>query len=773
MSSSLHKLKHIHAIYYLCGLLLLGGGPVFGATPLTVPTPLPVPTLSTPVPTPTPRNIPTDVFVFSESINMGGKTQKEESFIKESVSISNVVFEADVENHGLVSGATIAFGVTLSGGELTGTITNEGTINDVFFVGSKLSGGTLGGTIINENSRSEVGGIIKNVQLAGDAIIKGGKVGGDIIGERNDPALITAAQILMGSRLAHVRLSPTVQLPKNNIVLGKGVILPNDPPTAADFGLEPKDIAKLDAEKFGNLEIAVFRVFSASDIARIPSEAFAALEPAQIAKLKKEALAGMTKEQFERMPVETLSGLTADNMGGLPAEVLFELTPEHLDVLDVQEFKAMPNEDVSKLFVNFDADKITPQNTEKLVPYRWKMDLETGALTSPVGAQLTLQSLSPISLPINVKWPTLFNLKAGFGVGGRGTPLVESTQNALEKDNLDEFSLSQNDKGTFVVTGSGNTQGVKYTFIPDTNNTFQVNTDDVPIGVSVSAGGFYIVTTPNGIQYKVIPAPKDPVVLGDTLDNNNVAIGERGDVMVEMPITTRHGCGPQHVLIFEPFVEPAPREFCVERGTESFCNFQDAPEHLQPGLHLPTGDKRTRVCNFRNVREHLQPGLRLPTGDKRTRAGEKARLVYSDGTTQTVRPTVLSPDSFIKEAFKFEGVQRIIFNADGTFYVFYQGISLSVCPTFKVKSKHVRDDETIAPSITLNNQGGITYSILVDDEQTSSGGIRQVLIFDLLLEQAPKELCVESETGEIVCEFDNAPKAEDVQPEADFPLAIR
>jgi hypothetical protein len=525
-------------------------------------------------------------------------------------------------------------------------------------------------------------------------------------------------------------------------------LAPTPPRDIPKLGLEY--LAQMDAETLGNLPPAIFSTFSASDIALIPPDAFVALGPEQIAELKKEALGGMKKEQFEQMPIETLSGLKADNMGGVPAEALTEFTPEHLDALDVQEFQKMPNEDVSKLFVNFEAEKITPQQAKKLVPNKWKLDLETGALTPPVGAQLTLQSLSPTSQPVNVKLPTLSNLKAGFGVGGRGTPLMESTQNALKKNNLGNFALSQNDTGTFVVEdsrSSRNSQSVKYTFIPDASNTFQVDTDEVPVGVSVNSGGFYTVTNHDGIQYKVIPAPQDTVALSDTLDYGDVAIGQRGDVMVEIPTTMRHGCGPKQVLIFEPFVEPAPREYCVEGEAETFCNFKNAPEHLQPGLHLPTGYKRTR-------------------------AGEKAKLVYSDGTAQTVRPTVLSPDSFIKEAFKFEGVERILFNADGTFYAFYQGISLLVRPTFDMKSKYVGDDETITPSITRNDQGGLTYSIPVDYEQTRTrrGGARQILIFDLFIEPAPEELCIELETGEIVCEFDNA--AEHVQHDSDFPFDI-
>jgi hypothetical protein len=164
----------------------------------------------------------------------------------------------------------------------------------------------------------------------------------------------------------------------------------------------------------------------------------------------------------------------------------------------------------------------------------------------------------------------------------------------------------------------------------------------------------------------------------------------------------------------------------------------------------------------------MQPGLHLPTDNKRSaRAGEKARVVYPDGTAQTVLPTVLSPDIFIQEAMKFEGMERIIFNADGTFYTFYQGNSLLVRTNFDVKTETI-EDETIAASITPNDKGVLTYSIPINEPtQTRRGGARQILIFDMFIEPAPEDLCVELDTGETFCEFDNA--AEHVQPETYLP----
>lgn len=191
---------------------------------------------------------------------------------------------------------------------------------------------------------------------------------------------------------------------------------------STDLQKAQKTLTELDANTLANLEPAVFSTLTAEETAQIPPEAFAALEPAQIAEMEKATLEAMTTEQFEQLPVDTLGGLTSENMGGLSTAVLTKFTPKHLKALNVKEFKAMPSEDISKLFTNLDANKITPQDFEKLVPETWEIDLKTGALTLPVGTKVTPQSL-PLQLPSHVTLPTVSNLGAGFGIGGGGNAL--------------------------------------------------------------------------------------------------------------------------------------------------------------------------------------------------------------------------------------------------------------------------------------------------------------------------------------------------------------
>ncbi len=142
--------------------------------------------------------------------------------------VSNVELEGTITNNGVVSNATIKPNASLSGGIVTGDITNQGTMSDFKFSGEQLDGGTLSGTITNSN-----GGTIKNVQLKTNAHISGGKIGGKIIGDIEAPALLENLKVQAGCELSGVIIGDNVQLP-NDVKLGKSVrvtkntLIPND-----------------------------------------------------------------------------------------------------------------------------------------------------------------------------------------------------------------------------------------------------------------------------------------------------------------------------------------------------------------------------------------------------------------------------------------------------------------------------------------------------------------------------------------------------------------
>jgi surface antigen len=795
---------------------------------------------------------------FDKVFKAKGNIFREKTFITEQGSVSNAIFDAEVESRGLIANSTFTENAVLNGGTLSGNIKNDGLIQNVNFVGMSLTGGILSGNVTNN---SQIGGIIQGVKLAPGTILTGGKIGGQIkatpdstlqnvqltAGTRvngglfageisgdpdnpdnpNNPPIITAANIAPSTVLSNVRISPSVDLPAN-IVLGTGVILPGEPPILEDFGYKAADIANLDAESLAELEPGVFATLKAEhlesisteamttlsaeqlaemqaetleylsleqleqipvetlggltedniegmptelmgelsgeQLAEIKPEALAGLEeeqleaippeamsemvPEQMAELPKETLEGLSTEQLEQLPTEALSGLQSDNMGGLSTEVLNNFTPEHLSALDAGEFTQMPTEEVSKFFTHFDADKISIQNVYELVPPGWQIDTQSGEITAPEGAKITPRTL-PVSdnlAAVKVKLPPIADLGKGMGLGGQGTSVKDNMTRSLEEENLMDFVLSQNEEtGILWVEGTGDSEGVKYTFIPDVDNVIQVDGDKIPVGLSVSEGGFYTITTPDEKQYKVVPAPQNPLALSEVIGDGQVVVGKRGDVLMEWNTEVRRR-GARHVVaIFDPFIQPAP---------EGLCQGEISLEEM--------------VCDFDNASENQKLGLHFP-GTRRTRRNETAKVVYPDGTAQTITPTLLDPDVFMEQGFKFEGVEDIVFNANGVFYASYQGQPYLVIANFDVQTQEVLEGETPPePSITVNPNGSLTYQISIEtSEETEAtrrrGARHQTLIFNPIIEMAPDELCTEQLTGnvveesELICDFDKVP----------------
>lgn len=152
--------------------------------------------------------------------NAGGRSLPCDALIEARSSISNVLFECDAENQGLLSNSTIQEGVTVRGGRWSGYIINHGTLLDFKFVGALIEGGTVGGKIINA---SRVGGSLKNVHLAPGTEINGGSVAGEIQGDcdlpKNERPQLSQLTIKTGSRVTCVNLD------KASVRLGKQVMI--------------------------------------------------------------------------------------------------------------------------------------------------------------------------------------------------------------------------------------------------------------------------------------------------------------------------------------------------------------------------------------------------------------------------------------------------------------------------------------------------------------------------------------------------------------------
>jgi hypothetical protein len=203
-------------------------------------------------------------------------------------------------------------------------------------------------------------------------------------------------------------------------------------------------------------------------------------------------------------------------------------------------------------------------------------------------------------------------------------------------------------------------------------------------GVSVDKTGRYMVTTEDGWQIPMIPAPQDVSDLVNVLGTDSVVkVGKKGDVLMSYTSTQRRGARANEevyvyfVVIFDPFIDPSLQDFCDASG-----------------------------CNWDSM--NLQPGVNF---DDNGRAKQQITVVYSQGKVQKAYPTVLAPDTFIKEAKKFAGVEDIVYNTDGSFTLTYQGQTLYLYPTTQVIAKKLEQYETVKPSLVQRDDGMLEYSV--------------------------------------------------------------
>lgn len=154
--------------------------------------------------------------------NYKNEWQLKDVTVGEKGNISNLELDGTIYNQGWISNAQLQPGTTLTGGVLTGYISNEGVIKDVVFRGATLRGGTLAGTIISEDHL----GTIQDVHLAPDTYMMGGELAGNIEGDPNRPALLENVTILEGTSLTHLVIGKGVKF-EGKVNLGPGVVLIN------------------------------------------------------------------------------------------------------------------------------------------------------------------------------------------------------------------------------------------------------------------------------------------------------------------------------------------------------------------------------------------------------------------------------------------------------------------------------------------------------------------------------------------------------------------
>ncbi len=615
--------------------------------------------------------------------------------IGKNASISGGILSGNITNQGLVSNTVITG--TLTGGRLSGTIINQGTIcgTEISIYATVIGGlfcdltdnygKVVNSTILSSGSieggeaskRVRNYGLLKDVTLEPFAQVVGGKMEGKIIGDEKGIAQIGATEIAEDSTLCNVRLSPTVLLPKN-VNLCENVLFPEIPeePILEDFGIDPQSIPQFDAQRVSEIEPAAFGYFTSKEFKSIPSEALVTIMPEQISAIRVETLEDMTPAQFAQIPLTSLSGFTAENIGGLPAEVLTTVTKEQLNALDAKSVRK--SQTLAALLTNLNPE-LTPADAQHLLPENWAMD-DIGRLTAPKGAQVgySVILLDP-EIPTQIDLPLQFNLGTGFGLAGWSEPgenLQDDLQAALSMQDL-PFIITQGKEGILQIEGEGSFKDANLAFIIDVDNVIQAD-QEVPVGLSNTTTGKFVLTTPKRQQFPLIPTTQNPVGLFKLLAALQLTIDKKGITLATVPANTRAGGFVHHVFMFDPFISPNP----------------PPPNHFSTGIHF---QRRIRAAS-----------------------PEQGFIVYENNTLQDITATVPSPEIFIAEGLKFEGVENIGFNVDGTFSLVFQGENLRAVPTFEVSTREVQGDpRRFKPSLELNADNSLQYQVLYNNQMLS------------------------------------------------------
>jgi uncharacterized repeat protein (TIGR01451 family) len=128
-----------------------------------------------------------------------------------------VIEDVAINNNGKnLHNYLVKFTGAIVGGSVSGRITNQGLVSDVWILpNTTVTGGTLSKEIVNE-------GVIENVQLLSDTIINGGMMRGKVSGFLDAPATLNT-QILAETELAQVIIGPNSHIDPQAI-LGENVV---------------------------------------------------------------------------------------------------------------------------------------------------------------------------------------------------------------------------------------------------------------------------------------------------------------------------------------------------------------------------------------------------------------------------------------------------------------------------------------------------------------------------------------------------------------------
>ncbi|MCP4698647.1 MAG: hypothetical protein GY862_17615 [Gammaproteobacteria bacterium] len=169
----------------------------------------------------------------------------DDAVIAEDVEVFNMKATGTVQNAGTVFNLTLRETGDFSGGTLSGSVVNLGTVADLVFDQVLLVGGTLAGTISGT-------GRVQGVLLAAEAHLSGVTVADSIRGDAGDPALLENVVVSAGAYLANILLGENIQF-EDKVPAGENIfftsmdVIPMEPDLLNLFPELPEKPGCMDA----------------------------------------------------------------------------------------------------------------------------------------------------------------------------------------------------------------------------------------------------------------------------------------------------------------------------------------------------------------------------------------------------------------------------------------------------------------------------------------------------------------------------------------------
>ncbi|HAJ76185.1 MAG TPA: hypothetical protein DCM64_06990 [Gammaproteobacteria bacterium] len=407
------------------------------------------------------------------------------------------------------------------------------------------------------------------------------------------------------------------------------------------FGALDRDhVDNLDASALGgitgtqlaNLDPTAAAGFDSTQLGMIPIDAIDDQSSDHVSQLDRDAVKGLSVEQFDSLDPTALQGFDRNNLGGLDDDVIRDLDPTDLANLNATEVQNLPDGDPPAFLTSLDRSNVSPDDVTDFLPSGWQIDSATGDLSAPPGADLAFPTLDQSGVDDGTTLPTLpdFSRDLSLGGGQGDDSVLMGLDSALDSANLGGFGFQQSPDGILTVASDGDPDTTVGAFIPDADNMTQAADGFTP-GIAVDDRGAYVLTTDDGYQTPLLPTARDPDDIVGAILGSEVTVGGQGETRIDLPESD--GGGPV-VGAFDPVVEIT----------------SDAA-----GLY------------------------RTGSG-----ADEEIRVVYEDGTSQTMRPAINNPDEFDQAARAVPGVESVEINTDGTIDVRFDGVDLVLRPLFDV-----------------------------------------------------------------------------------------